>query len=471
VIDKPIVGCVTVFLSDRPGIGRSMAVASVAWLLAANGRRVLAIDWDLAKPSLLKYYAPFCEFESVANGRGIIDFVWDYVRTARRTAAADRVNVAQRTPMPQSWPCRIPEPMQSRSGATLHLIHSGAEVTADLRVRYLNWREMFDRLDGNAVLVGLLNQFRMLYDAVLIDCPAGRVTDEAIAPLLNADQAVACFTQDAESIQTTATLARWVVERSVPRQLRVYPIMLRAESAELELLSKATEYARSAFCWTGYENGVKGARLPTVCELPFLRFQRVLPVLADFADAVRVYEVLASAICPGLPIEWRTARHEELNTYLADYQKHRTVPPFSRPPQPYRGDAPYVFVSYARDDVDRVVPILRELAELGFRLWWDEGIPGGVEWQRYLAGRIEKSQAVLLFVTSRAIQSGYVTDEIRTGFQSGKPFLSIRLDLARFGAECDDILDRYQMVDRSATDFEAQLESSFSALAPEALPE
>ena len=52
-------GKVVTFYSYKGGTGRTMALANVAWILAANGHRVLAVDWDLESPGLHRYFAPF----------------------------------------------------------------------------------------------------------------------------------------------------------------------------------------------------------------------------------------------------------------------------------------------------------------------------------------------------------------------------------------------------------------------------
>jgi len=43
---------VVTFYSYKGGVGRSMALANVAALLARWGRRVLIIDWDLEAPGI-----------------------------------------------------------------------------------------------------------------------------------------------------------------------------------------------------------------------------------------------------------------------------------------------------------------------------------------------------------------------------------------------------------------------------------
>src|SRR4051794_13247188 len=43
-------GLVYTFYSYKGGVGRSMALANVAVLLARSGKKVLVVDWDLEAP-------------------------------------------------------------------------------------------------------------------------------------------------------------------------------------------------------------------------------------------------------------------------------------------------------------------------------------------------------------------------------------------------------------------------------------
>ena len=50
-------GIVYTFYSYKGGVGRSMALASVATLLSQMGRKVLMVDFDLEAPGLERYFA------------------------------------------------------------------------------------------------------------------------------------------------------------------------------------------------------------------------------------------------------------------------------------------------------------------------------------------------------------------------------------------------------------------------------
>jgi len=49
-------GSVYTFYSYKGGVGRSMALANVAVLLASWDKKVLVVDWDLEAPGLHQYF-------------------------------------------------------------------------------------------------------------------------------------------------------------------------------------------------------------------------------------------------------------------------------------------------------------------------------------------------------------------------------------------------------------------------------
>ena len=53
-------GQVVTFYSYKGGTGRTMALANIAWILAANGKRVLIVDWDLESPVCTATSPPRC---------------------------------------------------------------------------------------------------------------------------------------------------------------------------------------------------------------------------------------------------------------------------------------------------------------------------------------------------------------------------------------------------------------------------
>ncbi len=72
-------GRIVTFYSYKGGTGRTMALANVCWILAANGKRVLAMDWDLEAPGLHRFFHPFLDPGVLDATTGVIDMIGDYV--------------------------------------------------------------------------------------------------------------------------------------------------------------------------------------------------------------------------------------------------------------------------------------------------------------------------------------------------------------------------------------------------------
>src|SRR5262245_39774538 len=64
-------GRIVTFYSFKGGVGRTMALANVAALLARWGRKVLVIDWDLEAPGLEMYFGRFIDERTVHQRRGL----------------------------------------------------------------------------------------------------------------------------------------------------------------------------------------------------------------------------------------------------------------------------------------------------------------------------------------------------------------------------------------------------------------
>ena len=74
-------GRIVTFYSYKGGTGRTMAMANVAWILASNGHRVLAADWDLESPGLHRFFSPFLDLP-VPEAPGVIDLFRSYGKIA-----------------------------------------------------------------------------------------------------------------------------------------------------------------------------------------------------------------------------------------------------------------------------------------------------------------------------------------------------------------------------------------------------
>src|SRR5438552_14379165 len=67
------------FYSYKGGVGRSMALANTAAMLAQAGRRVLMIDFDLEAPGL----DSFAELSPSKSQKGVVEYVSHYLSEGR----------------------------------------------------------------------------------------------------------------------------------------------------------------------------------------------------------------------------------------------------------------------------------------------------------------------------------------------------------------------------------------------------
>ncbi len=94
----------------------------------------------------------------------------------------------------------------------------------------------------------------------------------------------------------------------------------------------------------------------------------------------------------------------------------------------YAGDEPYVFVSYAHADADRVFPEIQWLHEQGFNVWYDEGIEPGSVWRDELARALDGAALFLFFVTPTSIDRPHCVREVAYAVDHEFPFLAIHLE-------------------------------------------
>ena len=92
----------------------------------------------------------------------------------------------------------------------------------------------------------------------------------------------------------------------------------------------------------------------------------------------------------------------------AVFQRTQEISPLA----PYKGDQPYIFISYAHADAKKVYPIIKKLQEDGFRVWYDDGIDPGTEWDQSIADSIQKCRYFFAFLSRSYLQSENCKDEM-----------------------------------------------------------
>jgi hypothetical protein len=113
----------------------------------------------------------------------------------------------------------------------------------------------------------------------------------------------------------------------------------------------------------------------------------------------------------------------------ADYeapaqQAESTQPPF----RAYRGDEPYIFVSYSHQDRARVFEEIARLHRGGYRIWYDEGIHPGAAWADSIGDLLQKASFCLAFVSHASAASKNCEDEIFFAVDESIPWVLVHLE-------------------------------------------
>jgi MinD-like ATPase involved in chromosome partitioning or flagellar assembly len=172
---------IVTFYSYKGGVGRSMALANIAVLLARKGLRVLVVDWDLEAPGLERY---FSYFQIDFQGEGILRLLMN---------AASGTDVDYR-----DYLCRI----NTDTSNPVFFLPSGREQNPNysLDLSNFNWDVFFKKQKGGDFLESLRKRWLEDFDIVLIDSRTGLTDAGGICTILLPDILIALFTANYQSL-------------------------------------------------------------------------------------------------------------------------------------------------------------------------------------------------------------------------------------------------------------------------------
>src|ERR1700735_313847 len=244
-MSKPGSGQVVTFYSYKGGTGRTMALANVAWILASNAKRVLAVDWDLESPGLHRFFHPFLASSTVAATPGVIEIIDEYTTAAMDPSAHDDGWIQKRAQVERhavslEWACP--------GGSVLYFISAGRQdQDYSAAVCSLDWDNFYDRLGGVQFFRAMREDMKQKYDYVLIDSRPGLSDVADICTIELPDVLVICFTLSDQSIEGAATVARQIGDRYRDRNIRILPVPMRIDGGEKEKVDVGRAHARVRF--------------------------------------------------------------------------------------------------------------------------------------------------------------------------------------------------------------------------------
>lgn len=182
-------GTLYTFYSFKGGVGRSMALANVAALLANWGHSVLVIDWDLEAPGLEKYFMrrPSRLDGSRAEKKGVVDIVTAFAEGEKLDWEKECLLKAY--------------PFGTEKGGRVDIIGAGqdtAEYVAHLES--IEWRSLFKQGFG-ARLEEMRDEWLNCYEFVLVDSRTGFTDIGGVCTIHLPDALVLLFTANEQSLQ------------------------------------------------------------------------------------------------------------------------------------------------------------------------------------------------------------------------------------------------------------------------------
>ncbi|GEM_PF-1986978 len=294
--DAPAPGKIITFYSYKGGTGRSMALANVAWILAANRKRVFVIDWDLEAPGLHRYFRPFLIDKELASSNGLIDVVHAYVDETVEQLSEDDRALADPEAV-KAWVDSFSDitrqaislDFKFAGGGYIDFLPAGRQIAAYAeRVNTFNWHAFYQRFGGGEFLDAVKRRLRGQYDYILIDSRTGVSDTSGISTVQMPDILAVCFTYNNQSIAGAAAIAESVRQARSGGQaepIQIFPIPTRVEQSERTKLKVRQNYARHRFA--SLINHIPEDRRQlywSQVEIPYIPFHAYEETLAALTD-------------------------------------------------------------------------------------------------------------------------------------------------------------------------------------------
>ncbi len=112
----------------------------------------------------------------------------------------------------------------------------------------------------------------------------------------------------------------------------------------------------------------------------------------------------------------------------------------------YNESKPFIFVSYSHRNSEKVLKIVERLQKDGYRVWYDEGIDPGTEWDEFIADKIEKSGFLIAFMSQEYLDSQNCKDELNYARDLDKDRLLVYLSDVKLAGGMAMRLNRLQAI-------------------------
>lgn len=357
-------GTIVTFYSYKGGTGRTMALANVAWILASNGHRVLAIDWDLEAPGLHKFFRPFLDTKLLAETPGVHNLCMNFaLEAARRAREGDHLldddSWHQAFVRLDGYTTRVGWDF---SQGVLDLMPAGQSNTYYAHAS-IDWNRFYEQLDGSVFFDALRASTKQSYDYVLIDSRTGHSDVGDICAVQLPDVLVNCFTMSDQSIEgAAATVAR--IFDNYPRRIRILPVPMRLDTAEKERLDIGRATAQAKFdrfiTHVATDDRDHYWRSVEVPYVPYYSYEEILAVFGEQPNSpnsvLGSFERLTGEITTGAVTRLSAIPEDVRLRHLQEFQRRRPARPAD------------VFLSFVPDDRPWADWLRKVLTDAGCRI-------------------------------------------------------------------------------------------------------
>jgi len=113
-----------------------------------------------------------------------------------------------------------------------------------------------------------------------------------------------------------------------------------------------------------------------------------------------------------------------------------------------RKSNPDIFISYSRDDFEKISHLFQWLNDHGYSVWWDKEIVGGSHWNQEIVEALDNSKILILVISKSSLNSNHVRKEVQIADEDGKYILPVALENLSLPSGF-----RYALVGRQILDF------------------
>jgi hypothetical protein len=255
-------GQIVTFYSFKGGVGRTMAMANIAFLAARSGLKVLMMDWDLEAPGLEYYFRgmrpPLVELQE--KPQGILDVLWHWrSQVASRSSDGVRELVTEFDNGKPFAQCirQVVEEQFIPEHARLDFVGSGSGriATPELlpygeALAKFSWTSFFEHEAGGIVIGSLRRWAKSNYDLVLIDSRTGLSDVAGLCTMQLPDQVALCFILNRQNIDGAAQVAA-TIKAKRGNDIRVRAVPMRVAGRQTSEESDARARAAAELCDVG----------------------------------------------------------------------------------------------------------------------------------------------------------------------------------------------------------------------------